>query len=56
MLVMKYTVEIASGAVISIPNFIQVGSDVPTLLGDMQILTHRSLGDLITLFFCLELM
>jgi hypothetical protein len=46
---MKYAVEMGSGAMIYIPSFIGIGSDIQKLiLWDTQ--THREHGDRISLF------
>jgi hypothetical protein len=46
---MKYAVEMGSGAVIYIPNFINIGSGIQKLIGGTHIQTHRRRGDHISL-------
>jgi hypothetical protein len=42
---MKYVVEMGSGAMLYIPNFIKISSDIQKLIGRI----HRQQGDLISL-------
>jgi hypothetical protein len=44
---MKYAIEMGSGAMICIPSFVKIGSDIQRLLGDTR--THREQADLIGL-------
>jgi uncharacterized RmlC-like cupin family protein len=44
---MEYTVEMGSGAMIYIPSFINIGSGIQTLGGEI----HRQHGDRISLLF-----
>jgi hypothetical protein len=47
---MKYTIEIRSGAMIYIPSFIKIGSDIQNGGGgDSQAQTYRQHGDRISL-------
>jgi hypothetical protein len=46
---MKYALEFASGGMIFIPSFIEIGSDVQKFLGEIHIQTHRHEGDFISL-------
>jgi hypothetical protein len=45
---MKYAVEMGSDAMLSMPSFLEIGSDIQKLIGgDSQ--THRQRGDHISL-------
>jgi hypothetical protein len=46
---MKYAVEMGSGAMTYIPSFINIGSSIHKLMGDMQ--TQRQHGDLFYFYF-----
>jgi hypothetical protein len=46
---MNYAVEMGSGAVIYIPNFIKISLGIQMLLGGIHIQTHREQGDLTSL-------
>jgi hypothetical protein len=51
---MKYAVEMGSGAMIYIPSFIKIGSDIQKLKRwDTHTDTHRQQGDLISLLLFL---
>jgi hypothetical protein len=50
---MKYAVEMGSGAMIYLPNFIKIGPGIQKLIvGDSQ--THREHGDLIGLIIFVQ--
>jgi hypothetical protein len=51
---MKYAIEMGSGAMIYIPNFIKIGSGIQKLMGGyMYRHAHRQQGDLISLLLFL---
>jgi hypothetical protein len=52
---MKYVVEMGSGAMVYIPSFIKVGSDLQTLLTGIYIPTCRQQSDLICLILFLKI-
>jgi hypothetical protein len=46
---MKWAVEVGSGAIIFIPDFIKFGSGIKMLMADGDTQTHGQHGDLISL-------
>jgi hypothetical protein len=46
---MKYAIEISSCAMIYIPSFIKIGSDIQKLIKGIYIETYRQQGDVISL-------
>jgi hypothetical protein len=52
---MKYATEMGSSAMIYIPNFIKIGSDIEQLMGGGDTQTYRQQGDRINLLLFFQI-
>jgi hypothetical protein len=52
---MKYAVEVGSGAVIHVPSFTKIDSDIEKLMGGRDTQTNRQQGDRINLLYLFKI-
>jgi hypothetical protein len=52
---MKHAVELGSGAMLYIPNFIKIGSSIQKFMGGGDTQTHRRHGGLINVLFFFQI-